>query len=125
VSEVRKRLLALAQPPPLWFWRTAHGDDVDLLIEIGPGRFVAVECKTVERIGPAALKGLRRLTDEYGAAAVPLARVVCRTERAYPLEGPGDWRAVPVAGRKGLVAELADRLSSLDGGNVQSKRVRR
>ena len=112
VSEIRKRTLALAQPPPLWFWRTAHGDEVDLLIETGPGTFVAVECKTAEEIRPEALKGVRRLTEEYGPAAVPMARVACRTERAYPLEGPGDCRAVPVGGRKGLVAELVSLLTT-------------
>ena len=107
ISEVRKRLLATGHPPPIWFWRTAHGDELDLLIEIGPERFVAVECKTAERVTAGALKSLPRLAGEYGPRAVVAARVACRTGTAYPLEAPSEARAVPLAGRHGLLSELA------------------
>ena len=107
VSEARKRLLAGGRPPPLWFWRTAHGDEVDLLVETGPERFIAVECKTAERADARVLKGIRRLADEYGARSVIAARVACRTETAYPLEGLRQARALPLGGRDGLLAELA------------------
>lgn len=108
ISEVRKRLLATGHPPPLWFWRTAHGDELDLLVETGPERFVAVECKTAEQVTPDTLKGVRRLAEEYGAKAVRAARVACRRDRGYWLESRADARAVTVAGRQGLLAELAD-----------------
>ena len=107
VSEVRKRLLASGHPPPLWFWRTAHGEEVDLLVETGPERFVAIECKTAERVAAGALKGVHRLAGEYGSRAVTAARVVCRTDASYPLEAPWDARAAPLGGRNGALAELA------------------
>jgi predicted AAA+ superfamily ATPase len=50
VSETRKRLMAPAVAPSIWFWRTAHGDEVDLLFETGPDTFVAVDCKAAERV---------------------------------------------------------------------------
>jgi len=73
VSEVRKRLLARPGPAPLWFWRTAQGDEVDLLVESAPETFVAVECRAAERVSAADLKGVRQLAAEYGAARATLA----------------------------------------------------
>ena len=108
VSEVRKRLQAIAHPPALWFWRTAHGDEVDLLVETGPETFVAIECKAAERVESRATRGIVKLAAEYGPQALRAARVACRTEQAYPVEiaGAGDARAVPVAGPSGVLEEL-------------------
>lgn len=107
VSEVRKRLLASGHPPALWFWRTAHGEEVDLLVELGPQHFVAIECKASERVEPSALKGFRALAAEYGEDTLAAARIACRNETAYPLEGMRDARALPLGGEKGLLAEIA------------------
>ncbi len=109
VSETRKRLMAQAVAPSIWFWRTAHGDEVDLLFETGPDTFVAVDCKAAERVTAADLKGLNRLAAEYGPASLTRALIVCRTEEPYPLDSdsPFDAKAVPLAGPGGLLAELA------------------
>ena len=107
VSETRKRLLAQSIAPSIWFWRTANGDEVDLLFETGPDTFVAVDCKAAERAGAADLKGLKRLAGEYGPASLTHARIVCRTAEPYPLDSPFDAKAVPLAGPGGLLAELA------------------
>ena len=107
VSEMRKRLLAQSIAPSIWFWRTAHGDEVDLLFETGPDTFVAVDCKAAERVGPGDLKGMNRLAGEYGPASITRARIVCRTEEPRPLDAPFDAKAVPLAGPGGLLAELA------------------
>ena len=106
VSEVRKRVQARGSPPPLWFWRTAHGEEIDLLVETGPERFIVVESKAAERVTSAALRSLHGFVGEYGPRSVAAARVACRTETAYPLEGVPDSRAVPLGGRQGLLAEL-------------------
>ena len=96
VSEVRKRLLDTGTPPALWFWRTAGGDEVDLLVETGPERFIALECKTAQQVTSDSLKGIRRAAGEYGSNAIASARIVCRTETAYPLDPSIDARAVPI-----------------------------
>lgn len=106
VSETRKRLLDTGRPPAYWFWRTAQGDEVDLIIEASPERFYAVESKITERVPIDALKGIRKLADEYGAGALASARIACRTETAYPLDLPGEPRAVPVGGPGGLLEEV-------------------
>lgn len=108
LSEIRKRLLVQSIAPSIWFWRTAQGDEVDLLIETGPDAFVAVECRAAERAGTADLKGMRRFAEEYGPASITRARIACRTEEPRPIdsEGPFDATAVPLAGPGGLLAEL-------------------
>lgn len=107
VSEVRKRLLARATAPAMWFWRTAHGDQVDLLLEVGPGAFTAIVCRPAERPSVPDLKGVLRLAEEHGPAAIAHARIVCRTEESRPLNVPLDARAMPLSGPGGLLAELA------------------
>lgn len=98
IAETRKRAQSRLRPPALWFWRTAQGDEVDLLVETGPVEFVAVEIKTVERAGDAHLRGLRKLVAEYGRRAVREGIVVCRTPTAYPLPSESvPFRAVPLS----------------------------
>ena len=65
----------------VWFWRTAHGDDVDLLVETGPETFVAIECKAAERVESRATRGIVKLAAEYGPQALRAARVVWRGGR--------------------------------------------
>ncbi|MEO8678483.1 MAG: ATP-binding protein [Vicinamibacterales bacterium] len=97
IAEIRKRSQAMPSPPSFWFWRTAQGDEVDLLIETAPDTFAAIECKTAERVTAADLKGVRRLADEYGDAAIASARVVCRTAIPYPLDADDGATAVPLS----------------------------
>ncbi len=102
ISEIRKRTQASPGPRAMWFWRTAHGDEVDLLLETGAEQFMVVECKTAERVGPEALKGIARLAEEYGPGAVKSARIVCRTSAPYPLSATSDAMAVPIGEIEGL-----------------------
>lgn len=95
IAEIRKRSQAILRPPSLWYWRTAQGDEVDLLIETAPETFAVVECKTSERVTADDLKGVRQLADEYGQRSIASVRVVCRTSSPYPLGGAGDAMAVP------------------------------
>ena len=103
VSEIRKSFLVRGLRPPLWFWRTSNGDEVDVLIELAPERFLVIECKAAAQVDISALRGLRPLQAEYGPSSVAKAFVVCRTERAYPLAEEGAVEAVPLAGRGGLL----------------------
>lgn len=103
VAEIRKSFLVRGLRPPLWFWRTSSGDEIDVLIELAPERFVAIECKAAAQVDTSAIRALRPLQAEYGAASVTKAFVVCRTERAYPLAEEGTVEAVPLAGRGGLL----------------------
>jgi len=103
ISEVRKQFLNRGRWPACWFWRTAQGDEIDLLIEVGPKQFLAVECKVAVEIEPRDLKGLVALKKTYGTKAVKMGAVVCRTEKPYPLAEKSSIAALPLGGINGLL----------------------
>ncbi|MBN1365146.1 MAG: ATP-binding protein [Syntrophaceae bacterium] len=67
---------------PIWFWRTAGGDEVDLIIE-RDGRVTAIECKYAEVVNEASFKGLDVFTGEYGPKNIEARYVACRTPMSY------------------------------------------
>jgi predicted AAA+ superfamily ATPase len=71
------------------YWRTANGPEVDLVIEEGGGRVVAIECKLKERPDIADSAGLRAL-DEAEKGRIKKKFVVCRTKVTYKLSD-GTW----------------------------------
>ena len=84
VMQVIKHFQALGKNRPLWFWRTIHGAEVDLLIEQG-GRFIAVEAKFSENPDVKALKGINALKKFYGEDSIIAGFIASRTENSYPL----------------------------------------
>ena len=106
VAETRKLFLSAGQRPPLWYWRTSEGHEVDLLVECAPEIFVTVECKTAARVTASDCAHLKTLRAEYGPASVRKAYVACRSEHAYPLDEGGLCEAVPLAGEDGLLWRL-------------------
>jgi predicted AAA+ superfamily ATPase len=84
VMQVIKHFQALGKNRPLWFWRTIHGAEVDLLIEQG-GRFIAVEAKFSENPDAKALKGMNALKKFYGEDSLIAGFIASRTENSYPL----------------------------------------
>ena len=107
VAEVRKMFLIQGRRPPLWFWRTSSGDEVDLLIETAPEQFTVVECKIAAQVHAAALKSLRPLMAEYGRESVTAAYIACRTEHSYPLHADLKMTALPLAGNEGLLSKIS------------------
>jgi predicted AAA+ superfamily ATPase len=103
IAEIRKSFLDRGQRPPLWYWRTSSGDELDVLIELAPERFIVIECKTAARVYPSDIKALPLLQAEYGADSARQAFIACRTEQSYPLIEGGAIEAVPLAGRGGLL----------------------
>lgn len=104
VSEAHKHFLNRGRRPPLWFWRTVQGEEVDLLIEAGPKEFLAVECKTAAQVGPSDVRGFTALQKAYGTGALKKGCIVCRTDKAYPLSAGGAITALPLGGPGGLSA---------------------
>jgi predicted AAA+ superfamily ATPase len=84
VMEVVKAFAARGKNIPLWFWRTAWGAEVDLLIE-RDGQFTAIECKYAEMVNESGLKGLDAFADAYGRKNLHACYIASRTSRAYPL----------------------------------------
>ncbi|MBU0676628.1 MAG: ATP-binding protein [Verrucomicrobia bacterium] len=111
IGEVRKFFQNRGERPPLYFWRTTVGDEVDLLIEMGPSRFCVIECKTAAQIEPRALKGINKLKADYGKESVLAAAVVCRSDASYPLSDDGRVTAIPLEGENGLHAWLKEHVT--------------
>jgi len=84
VMQVQKHFQALGKDRPLWFWRTIHGDETDLLIEQG-GRFIAIEIKFSENPDAKSRKGINALTTMYGEKSLISGLVASRTKHVYSL----------------------------------------
>ncbi len=82
-----KHFTAKGRAVPLWFWRTAGGAEVDLLIERG-GRFTAIEAKFTETPERSDLKGLEALGNFYGPNSLVNGIIACRAARAYKMPEP-------------------------------------
>lgn len=111
ISEVHKYFFNSGKRPPCWFWRTVQGEEVDLLIEVGPRQFLAIECKTASQIEPRALKGFTVLEKSYGPETLRKAAVVCRTEEPYPLAPESRIVALSLSGKNNLAAWLSETLT--------------
>jgi uncharacterized protein len=92
VMQVVKHFTAKGRSVPLWYWRTASGAEVDLLIERG-GRFTAIEAKFTERPEGGDLKGFEALESFYGSNSLSNGIIACRSARAYKMTAGID--AVP------------------------------
>jgi uncharacterized protein len=68
----------------VWFWRDAHGAEVDFLIDAG-GRFTAVECKWTEHPRGRDLAAMEKVLPLLRAARPVTARIACRTPHAFGL----------------------------------------
>lgn len=65
VTEFRKLFLHHGERPPLFFWRDAHGHEVDILIDLG-NRRVPVEVKAGTTVAGDFLAGLDRYVEMSG-----------------------------------------------------------
>ncbi len=91
VSEVLRSWRHRGLEPPLWFWRTKDGQEVDLLLA-EDGVLFPVEVKLTASPGAADLRGFRALA-RSGATVGPGA-VVCLAPEPFPLDR--DVEAIPV-----------------------------
>jgi uncharacterized protein len=95
VGQIIRRFQVARERPPIWFWRTGTGDEVDLIIERG-GRFTAVECKLTEAPGRADARGFAALAAFYGPETLDAAFIACRTSRPHLVDDPSRARAIGV-----------------------------
>jgi uncharacterized protein len=84
VMQVVKHYYSQGRRLPIWYWRTVHGAEVDLLIEKG-GQFIAIEVKAAEAPDEKALKGMKALRRFYGDQSLISGYIASRTRHAYPL----------------------------------------
>ncbi len=83
VLETYRLAVYLGQEVNLFYWRTNHGAEVDLLLEKHGRILAAVEIKAGSRIGGSQLSGLRAFREEH--LEVP-CYIVCRAPRAFTVD---------------------------------------
>jgi predicted AAA+ superfamily ATPase len=66
VMELRKQSTWSATQPDLFFWRTASGQEVDIVLEDRAGRVVGVEIKASATLGSNDVRGLQALASAAG-----------------------------------------------------------
>lgn len=90
-----KRLLPYTDvAPSMWHWRTAHGVEVDLVLEDRRGRIIGVEIKSGATIGRADFRGLDLLRQKAGDRFVA-GLVLCSAPRTQA-HGDRTW-IVPIS----------------------------
>ncbi len=112
VMETRKKFLNLGKRPALYFWRTANGEEIDLLVERAVDRYWGIECKTAAEVSSSALKGVRSFRQTYGDHVMKHASVICRTRQVYPLSKGERDLALPLAGPDGALELLAKHITT-------------
>ncbi|WP_236861626.1 ATP-binding protein [Candidatus Magnetominusculus xianensis] len=68
--------------PPLYYWRTREGREIDFIIEKG-GQFIAIEAKLTGV--PAPPKGFKYFENYYGENAILKGYIVCRVKNDHAI----------------------------------------
>jgi uncharacterized protein len=66
VMELRKQYAWSKTQPEMYFWRTASGQEVDLVLEDRSGKVVGIEIKAAATLGSKDTRGLQTLADAVG-----------------------------------------------------------
>lgn len=85
-----------ADPRPLWFWRTAAGDEIDLLMEVGPEEFIAVEVKASTMPTAHQAAAFSKFTALHGEKSLKRKIICCRTVESRPLDQGSDVTLLPI-----------------------------
>jgi len=96
VSEAKKLRCIQADSRPLWFWRTAAGDEIDLLIEIGPELFIAVEIKATSMPSAHQAAAFTKFTALHGEGSLRKKIICCRVDESRPLFAGSDIQVSPL-----------------------------
>jgi len=66
LMELRKQCAWSATRPELFYWRTASGQEVDVVLEDRAGNVVGIEIKSAATLGSSDVRGLLALADAVG-----------------------------------------------------------
>ena len=66
LMELRKQCAWSTMRPELFYWRTAAGQEVDMVLEDRSGKVTGIEVKAAATLGSNDIRGLRALADEVG-----------------------------------------------------------
>lgn len=84
-SQIQRHLLSQGiSNPPLYYWRTKDGKEIDFIIEKG-GQFILIEAKLTGAPTLDAAKGFNYFKDYYGEDAVLKEYIICRVKKDYAI----------------------------------------
>jgi predicted AAA+ superfamily ATPase len=83
-GQICRELQLRSTAASLWFWRDAHGLEVDFLLDVG-SRFELVECKWTESPGRADAASLDKLRAVLEKHRPVRSRLACRVANPFPL----------------------------------------
>jgi uncharacterized protein len=84
-TQILRHLLSQGiSSPPLFYWRTKDGKEIDFLIEKG-GQFFAFEAKLTEMPASDATRGFEYLREYYGEDSLIKGFVICRVKREFSI----------------------------------------
>lgn len=66
LMELRKQCAWSATRPDLFYWRTASGQEVDIVLEDRGGRVIGIEVKAAATLGGQDMRGLQALAEAVG-----------------------------------------------------------
>lgn len=79
--------------PPLSYWRTIYGDEVNLLVE-DKGRYIAFESQISETPSEDSVRGFQSFQKKFGAQSLLRGYVACRTQKTFRYP-PHPYFAIP------------------------------
>ena len=84
-TQIQRHLLSQGiSSPPLFYWRTKDGKEVDFVLEKG-GHFIAFEAKLSGMPTSDAAKGFDYLRDYYGEDSLIKGFVICRVKNEFSI----------------------------------------
>ena len=66
LMELRKQSAWSETQPEFYFWRTASGQEVDIVLEDSSGRLVGIEIKASATLGGSDVRGLQAMANAAG-----------------------------------------------------------
>ncbi len=79
ILEINRLIHYLEKPWRIYFWRTSHGAEVDMIIEKSKNQLYAIEIKSSEYVMPENLRGLRQFLNTH-----PKAKGFCICQADHP-----------------------------------------
>lgn len=70
LMELRKQCAWSSTRPEIFYWRTASGQEVDIVLEDRAGRVVGIEVKAAATLGSSDVRGLQAMADAVGKSWV-------------------------------------------------------
>lgn len=95
IAEARKVRCQNADTRPLWFWRTAAGDEIDLLMETGPEEFHAVEVKASPLPTVRDASSFAKFSALHGEHSLQKKFLCCRVGSPHPINEGSDIQLAP------------------------------